>query len=72
VWCLCVQEKRLIAGNGGGGGQGGDFGCTVDELKTLMEHRGHEAHEKILSDYGSVQEICKRLRSSPNEGQFLI
>lgn len=61
-----AEEKRLIANDGAVGGT--DFGCTVEELKTLMEHRGHEAHQKIQNDYGGVFELCKRLKTSPNEG----
>ena len=67
---VLFQEKRLIANDGAVGGT--DFGCTVEELKTLMEHRGHEAHQKIQNDYGGVFELCKRLKTSPNEGTMLL
>lgn len=46
----------------------GGYGCSVDELKQLMEVRGAEALEKIHQDFGSIQEICNRLRTDPNRG----
>ena len=45
------------------------FGVTVPELRALMEHRGHDAYQKLQDDYGGVLELCKRLYTSPNEGQ---
>ena len=45
------------------------FGCTLQELRELMEVRGHEAYNKIQNDYGGVLELCKRLYTSPNEGK---
>lgn len=45
------------------------FGCTVKELRELMELRGSEACQRIQSQYGGVLEFCKRLYTSPTEGQ---
>uniref|UniRef100_A0A8C9TDM2 Calcium-transporting ATPase n=1 Tax=Scleropages formosus TaxID=113540 RepID=A0A8C9TDM2_SCLFO len=45
-----------------------DFGCTVMELRQLMELRGSEAVNKIGSSYGDVQGLCRRLKTSPIEG----
>lgn len=47
---------------------GGKFGCSVLELRRLMEHRGHEAYQKLQETYGGVLELCKKLYTSPNEG----
>ena len=47
----------------------GRFGCTVPELRALMELRGQEGYQKLQDDYGGVLEVCKRLLTSPNEGQ---
>ncbi|GMT24756.1 hypothetical protein PFISCL1PPCAC_16053 [Pristionchus fissidentatus] len=44
------------------------YGCTVDELRTLMEYRGAEAKEKIEEDYGGVNGMCERLKTDPNHG----
>ena len=44
------------------------FGCTPKELKELMETRGPEAVARIQNKYGSVDELCRRLAVSPNEG----
>ncbi|XP_028924805.1 plasma membrane calcium-transporting ATPase 4 isoform X2 [Ornithorhynchus anatinus] len=50
------------------GGHDGDFGCTLLDLRTLMELRSGEAVARIGEVYGSVHNICKRLRTSPVEG----
>lgn len=45
------------------------FGCTVKELRELMELRGQEACQRIQHQYSGVLELCKRLYTSPTEGQ---
>ncbi|ELU11612.1 hypothetical protein CAPTEDRAFT_227483 [Capitella teleta] len=47
---------------------GSKFGCTVKELRDLMENRGHEAYAHLQDTYGGVLELCKKLYTSPNEG----
>jgi Ca2+ transporting ATPase len=44
------------------------FGCTVKDLRELMEQRGLDAVAKIEQQYGGVLELCKRLYTSPTEG----
>ncbi|XP_039617729.1 plasma membrane calcium-transporting ATPase 1a isoform X2 [Polypterus senegalus] len=46
----------------------GDFGCSVKELRSLMELRGAEGLHKIQDCYGDVQGLCTRLKTSPVEG----
>ncbi|XP_056323814.1 plasma membrane calcium-transporting ATPase 4 isoform X1 [Danio aesculapii] len=46
----------------------GDFGCTMMQLRELMELRSGEAVSKIAECYGDVQGICRRLKTSPIEG----
>ncbi|XP_051528655.1 plasma membrane calcium-transporting ATPase 3-like isoform X1 [Myxocyprinus asiaticus] len=46
----------------------GDFGCTMVQLRDLMELRSSEAVGKIAECYGDVQGICRRLKTSPIEG----
>uniref|UniRef100_A0A5F9C352 Calcium-transporting ATPase n=1 Tax=Oryctolagus cuniculus TaxID=9986 RepID=A0A5F9C352_RABIT len=46
----------------------GGFGCTLAELRTLMELRGAEALQKIQEAYGDVSGLCRRLKTSPTEG----
>lgn len=53
-------------------GRPAQYGLTLTELRELMEVRGAEALERIQSQYGSVFEMCKKLYTSPNEGQFCI
>ena len=48
------------------------YGCTLKELRELMTTRGHEAIDKINADYGTVQEICKRLYTNSNDGKYSI
>ncbi|XP_065740902.1 plasma membrane calcium-transporting ATPase 2 isoform X2 [Phocoena phocoena] len=47
---------------------GGEFGCTMEELRSLMELRGTEAVVKIKETYGDTDTICRRLKTSPVEG----
>ncbi|XP_078402421.1 plasma membrane calcium-transporting ATPase 1-like isoform X2 [Cetorhinus maximus] len=50
------------------GNHEGEFGCTVGDLRALMELRSGEAVNKIHETYGDVQDICRRLKTSPVEG----
>ncbi|XP_018430540.1 PREDICTED: plasma membrane calcium-transporting ATPase 2-like, partial [Nanorana parkeri] len=45
-----------------------EFGCTLEELRTLMELRGTEAVLKIKEYYGDMEGMCRRLKTSPTEG----
>uniref|UniRef100_A0A671KTM6 Calcium-transporting ATPase n=1 Tax=Sinocyclocheilus anshuiensis TaxID=1608454 RepID=A0A671KTM6_9TELE len=46
----------------------GEFGCSLNELRSLMELRGAEALHKIQESYGDVNELCIRLKTSPVDG----
>ncbi|XP_069501458.1 plasma membrane calcium-transporting ATPase 3 isoform X1 [Ambystoma mexicanum] len=46
----------------------GGFGCTLQELRSLMELRGAEAIQKVQESYGDVHGLCRRLKTSPVEG----
>jgi Ca2+ transporting ATPase len=48
-------------------GRPAQYGITLKQLRELMETRGREGVTKI-QDYGGVQEICKKLYTSPSEG----
>ncbi|KRT78573.1 hydrolase [Oryctes borbonicus] len=48
-------------------GRPAQYGITLKQLRDLMEHRGREGVVKI-QEFGGVQEICKKLYTSPNEG----
>ncbi|XP_048352265.1 plasma membrane calcium-transporting ATPase 4 isoform X4 [Sphaerodactylus townsendi] len=50
------------------GNHEGDFGCSVMDLRNLMELRSSEAVSRINDTYGGVHNICKRLKTSPVEG----
>ncbi|XP_061571232.1 plasma membrane calcium-transporting ATPase 1 isoform X1 [Cololabis saira] len=45
-----------------------EFGCSLKELRSLMELRGAEALTKIGESYGDVQGLCNRLKTSPIDG----
>nr|XP_015903633.1 plasma membrane calcium-transporting ATPase 2 isoform X4 [Parasteatoda tepidariorum] len=44
------------------------YGLGVKELRELMDYRGRDAIQKIRDEYSSVQEICKKLYTSPTDG----
>ncbi|XP_056280419.1 plasma membrane calcium-transporting ATPase 1a isoform X2 [Pseudoliparis swirei] len=46
----------------------GEFGCTLTELRALMELRGPEAIGKIADSYEDTQGLCRRLKTSPTDG----
>ncbi|XP_048172103.1 plasma membrane calcium-transporting ATPase 2 isoform X5 [Corvus hawaiiensis] len=46
----------------------GEFGCTLQELRSLMELRGTEAVVKIKETYGDTEGLCRHLKTSPTEG----
>lgn len=47
----------------------GDFGVTLEDLRTLMEMRGPEALQKIQESYGDSEGLCQRLKSSTSDGE---
>ncbi|RZC38902.1 plasma membrane calcium-transporting ATPase 2 [Asbolus verrucosus] len=48
-------------------GRPAQYGISLKQLRDLMEHRGREGVNKV-HDFGGVQEICKKLYTSPSEG----
>ncbi|XP_049825476.1 plasma membrane calcium-transporting ATPase 2 isoform X3 [Aethina tumida] len=48
-------------------GRPAQYGISLKHLRDLMEHRGHEGINKV-QELGGVQEICKKLYTSPSEG----
>ncbi|XP_008107878.2 plasma membrane calcium-transporting ATPase 4 isoform X4 [Anolis carolinensis] len=50
------------------GSHEGEFGCSVMDLRSLMEVRSGEAVNRINDNYGGVHSLCKRLKTSPVEG----
>ncbi|XP_049341733.1 plasma membrane calcium-transporting ATPase 3a isoform X4 [Astyanax mexicanus] len=51
-----------------GRGCEGDFGVSLEELRTLMEFRGAESLQKIQESYGDTEGLCQRLKTSPTDG----
>lgn len=49
-------------------GRPAQYGITLKQLRELMEHRGREGIAKV-NELGGVQEICKKLYTSPSEGK---
>nr|XP_020648695.1 plasma membrane calcium-transporting ATPase 3 [Pogona vitticeps] len=49
----------------------GGFGCTLAELRSLMELRGAEAIQKVQETYTDVNGLCRRLKTSPTEGTMI-
>ncbi|KAK9890134.1 hypothetical protein WA026_008941 [Henosepilachna vigintioctopunctata] len=52
-------------------GRPAQYGITLKQMRDLMEHRGREGVNKV-NDLGGVQEICKKLYTSPSEGRCCI
>lgn len=50
-------------------GRPAQYGITLKQLRDLMETRGREGVNKV-NDLGGVQEICKKLYTSPSEGEY--
>ncbi|CAG9840522.1 unnamed protein product [Diabrotica balteata] len=48
-------------------GRPAQYGITLKQLRNLMEYRGADGIEKI-QELGGMQEICKKLYTSPSEG----
>lgn len=48
-------------------GRPAQYGVSLKQLREVMELRGQEAVEQ-LRHYGGVQELCKKLYTSPTEG----
>uniref|UniRef100_A0A8C9IAW6 P-type Ca(2+) transporter n=1 Tax=Piliocolobus tephrosceles TaxID=591936 RepID=A0A8C9IAW6_9PRIM len=61
-------SDRVLPANSMAESREGDFGCTVMELRKLMELRSRDALTQINVHYGGVQNLCSRLKTSPVEG----
>lgn len=46
----------------------GEFGCSLKDLRALMELRGAEALSKVGESYGGTHGLCSRLKTSPVDG----
>ncbi|XP_051745806.1 plasma membrane calcium-transporting ATPase 1a isoform X2 [Ctenopharyngodon idella] len=46
----------------------GEFGCSLKELRSLMELRGAEGLYKIQESFADVNGLCSRLKTSPVDG----
>ncbi|XP_076304667.1 plasma membrane calcium-transporting ATPase 2-like isoform X10 [Tachypleus tridentatus] len=49
-------------------GRPAHYGLDVKQLRDLMETRGREAIERIRDEYGGIQEVCRKLYTSPTDG----
>lgn len=52
-------------------GRPAQYGVTLKQLRELMEHRGREGITK-LNELGGVQDVCKKLYTSPSEGNLFL
>uniref|UniRef100_A0A7N8XRF9 Calcium-transporting ATPase n=1 Tax=Mastacembelus armatus TaxID=205130 RepID=A0A7N8XRF9_9TELE len=65
---LHSAPERSILFSPNEGNHAAGFGCSLMDLRLLMELRGTEAVVKLQEDYGGVEGLCKRLKTSPTEG----
>ncbi|KFM74141.1 Plasma membrane calcium-transporting ATPase 3, partial [Stegodyphus mimosarum] len=49
-------------------GRPAQYGVELKDLRELMECRGREAIQRIKEEYSGVQELCKKLYTSPTDG----
>ncbi|XP_076362615.1 plasma membrane calcium-transporting ATPase 2-like isoform X3 [Tachypleus tridentatus] len=49
-------------------GRPAQYGLEIKDLRKLMETKGYEAVETIRDHYGGVQELCRKLFTSPTDG----
>ncbi|XP_077487564.1 plasma membrane calcium-transporting ATPase 3 isoform X3 [Amblyomma americanum] len=49
-------------------GRPAQYGVTLQQLRELMETRGHEAIQRIHDEYGGIQDLCRKLYTSPTDG----
>lgn len=52
-------------------GRPAQYGISLKNLRELMEVRGREGILRI-QEFGGIQEICKKLYTSPNEGIIIF
>ncbi|GMT07576.1 hypothetical protein PENTCL1PPCAC_29750, partial [Pristionchus entomophagus] len=45
-----------------------DYGCSINELRNLMELRSKEALDKINTKFGGISGLCRRLKTDPVAG----
>ncbi|GMR34383.1 hypothetical protein PMAYCL1PPCAC_04578, partial [Pristionchus mayeri] len=57
------ERKELL-----GDETGEVYGCTLKELRNLMDFREDKAVDRINSLYGGVEGICQRLKADPVNG----
>ena len=50
-------------------GRPAQYGISLKMLRELMETRGREGVAKV-QECGGVQEVCKKLYTSPSEGKY--
>ena len=65
------MQLPAVRAGGNMAGQG-QFGMSLSELRELMKEHKAEALEIIINKYGGVLEICKKLKTSPTEGEYHI
>uniref|UniRef100_A0A915Q3G6 Calcium-transporting ATPase n=1 Tax=Setaria digitata TaxID=48799 RepID=A0A915Q3G6_9BILA len=45
-----------------------EFGCTLSELRALMDLRGAEALTQVNKKYGGIEGLCAKLKTDPING----
>lgn len=50
----------------------GEFGVSLNDLRSLMELRGAEGLYKIQESFADVNGLCSRLKTSPVDGTYSL
>ena len=46
------------------------FDCTTKELHELVSSHNSNPYDKLISQYDGVHELCRRLHTSPADGNI--
>lgn len=63
-----AEEAQAGGGMATVEGRPAQYGVTLQQLRELMETRGHEAIQRIQEEYGGIQDLCRKLYTSPTDG----
>ncbi|GFX30465.1 uncharacterized protein TNCV_3461161 [Trichonephila clavipes] len=75
TFILCKHAHEMpneCMASGSGAQDQEEFGVTVAELRDLMEVRGYEACQRIQDEHSGVHNLCRKLHTSPTDGQYPI
>lgn len=64
---MAEENVKIISPGRTNNGAAGEFGISVDELKSMMELRKGDAITN-LQEHGGIEKLCQMLHTSPTNG----